>query len=265
MAKKKGEKKGSEGGTAATAEADLDEFMSEIRTMIRGANGSGSDAGNALNERLLEDNFRYRSQNRSLKAQLAEAGEADLPEGAVLIPADQAKELGITSLDDVRTLHKERDTLKADTAKTERQRTMETAASKLGWDPTVMSRLPGIEDGRIEIRDERVKDGDEVTTVKVPYFIPSGEGAAAERLEEYAKAQEAWKPFQPALTAASENGDGGDDDTKQPPRTPGTPFPKQRAKGDPPKKGDAVDSHIETIEKRAQAPNPLRPKARSES
>lgn len=253
------ENKGGSGGDT-TAVSNINDLTSAIREAMKGKSDGG---GEAINEVLMSDNYKYRERHREDQRTIEQLREKLPGEGAIVIPASKAKDLGIESPDDVEGMATDLAELKEKTSTQERQTTFQEAASELGWDPAVLERLPGMEEGRIELRTERVKEDGETTTVKVPYIVPGGEDAAAERLEDYAKNQEAWEPFMPALQKPSDDGD--DTGTERKGSTDGTPFPRQPAKGTKAKGGDTVDQFIERQNERAAAPNPLRPKARAKN
>lgn len=254
-APKKKTAKGGETGDDGSV-TDFSEFVDQITTAIRGAGGggNGAEASRAVDERLLRDNFRYRERHRLDQTRIDELEEAVPGDGAIVIPADKAKALGITKLEDVETMHTDLGKLRNETTTHARTGTFQAAAKELGWQPAVLQNLPGMAEHRVELRDETVITDGKSAVKKVPYIIPPGEGAAAEKLEDYVGRKPEWSPFQPALKATSE--EGGDQQQRQP---DGTPFPKQKAKGgEPPPKGDAADAHIARMKQRAEAPNPLR-------
>lgn len=258
------DKPGEGGNGSTTSVSDINDLTAAIRDAVRGGKGDGG-GGEAINEVLMSDNFKYRERHREDQRTIEELREKVPSDDAIIISADRAKSLGIEKPEDVEKIATDLTKLREKDTTRERQTALQRAAEKLGWNADVMGRLPGMEEGRVEMRTERVKEDGETRTIEVPYIIPGGEDAAAERLEDYAKSQEAWEPFMPSLRKSDEDGAGSGGDSTGGNRTDGTPFPRQPAKGGKAGKNDPVDSFIEKQNQRAAAPNPLRPKARATS
>jgi len=182
---------------------------------------------------LYDENYRLRSDKRDLKKQLK---EAELPEGSVVLTAEQAKELeaykALGKPEDLKASLEEHDELKTKVQQGDRRAEIAEVAKAAGWEgkEAVLSTL--VTDGdKLEIRDETV-DGE---TVKVPYITLAGEGKVPTKLVDHATKE--WKDFLPALGAKGDTEDEGGGQG-------GTRFPGQKPTGKAPAAGDAFDRAI---------------------
>lgn len=245
---------------------DGEDLLTQLRTLISGA-GGGARAAASVNEAVMADNARYRQRHREdleYIAELEEDLEALPEEGAIVIPKALAEQLKITKPEDVQKIAADLAEVRGKLTTAELASVFEDAAKVLGWNSTVLRNLPGMADVRIELRDEQQTIDGEKRTVRVPYAVPKKEGAAAERLEDFAKARTDWQPFMPALTASAGDDDDAEGDTsrERSTTTTGTPYPRQsERRSDPPKKSaeKVVDRTVQRFTDRARGGNALRP------
>lgn len=188
----------------------------------------------------LGDNYGYREQLRSLKAE-AEALRAKAPpEGAVLLAAADKevwqayRELG--QPDDVKARLGERDKLAAEVTAMKRDDLLREAARVAGYKFSVLKdRAAGLD---VELRDV-TEDGK--TAKQAVVKTESG----AQPLGEYAERH--WGDYLPALLTETPAGNAA-----------GTPYPSQASSATGGGAPDLVSQFIERRQKTVeQAPNPL--------
>ena len=211
----------------------------DLAAVLQGLLQKHGNDGARLAESLLRENHGYRRKLATAKTEIEETKKKAMPEGAVVLSADQAKawdayqKLG--KAEDLQKALEELPKLKEQAATSARERLIAEAAKLTGFDSDVLSGLAG----KLELEmKETQKDGKAVRIALVK------DGGAEKPLEEYAA--EKWAKFMPALKPG--NGSSG-----------GTPYVSQSSGGKAPKT-DMVDQFIDRERKRAESrTNPLLP------
>lgn len=168
---------------------------------------------------LMGENYSHREKNRAL--------EARVPEGAVVLKADQAKaweayrQLGEPA--ELKTAKEERTTFAARVATFEREKVHAAAAEVTGFKPAVLNKLAEQDRIEIEVVDEQGKDGKPVKVARVK------DGDKTTALDQYAASK--WADFLPALKGG--DGKGAARAGGTPPPSVGSPPPRTQAAGPP--------------------------------
>ncbi len=141
-------------------------------------------------KRLRRENATHRTKRSELEAEV-ETLRGQVPgEGAQTISKADAdalaayRELG--KLEEVKAALGERDTLKSDLARRERQDTISAAVKAEGWPEDTIPTLTKLLDGAtVELRTEKVRnDAGKEEERQVPYVTLPGDGQKAQRLSE---------------------------------------------------------------------------------
>lgn len=168
-----------------------------------------------LNERHTETKRKkkYRALSEELEAELADLrealgldGDAEIPEGSVLLSKTDKEELdkfrALGKLDEVTVKVKEHSDLKSAADKTQSEKLYGEAAELASYKPSVLTDIISSKGLLVELRDETV-DGEKK---KVPFVRENKEGSESTRLTEYVEKN--LKDYLPALTA-TEGGSSG--------------------------------------------------------
>ncbi len=181
---------------------------------------------------LLRDNFRQRDEIRDLKAKLEQAPK--VPEGGVILKVEEVaawkayQELG--KPEDLKKAIADKATLEEKVKTAELSEGRRAAAETLGWKDSVLSKLPGADKLKFEVREETV-DGEKV---KVAYVTEPTQGATPKKLTDHADA--AWKDFLPSLEADADADEGASREARKPSNSGGPEFHRQRHDGSPTRK-----------------------------
>lgn len=190
---------------------------------------------------------------RTRAGELEEAAKsaATVPEGGKVLTKDEAAAFeAFTALqmkpEDVQATITERDKLKDDLAKKDRETAREAAAKALGIEGKDLASFAGADDLTYEVREQEVERNGKKEMAQVAY-VKDAEGKE-HPLADYGK--EKWgRPFEVLTTASTDGTKTGNRYTTE----TGT-----GSKGSEAVKG-GVDDAIQKNHERARAPNPLRP------
>lgn len=195
---------------------------------------------------LEEDNAKYREKLR-LKERELEDAKKPLPEGSVVINAEEAKTLAaykaLGKPEDLKKLGEDKVALEKKVAASEQQEAAEAAAAAAGFRPEVLRKLPGAAELKFEVRKEKV-DGEDA---EIAYVTEAKQGAIPQKLTDYVEAT--WREFLPALTAEDEEGDKEEVAPRSPDNT--RAFPPLKSKGSA-RKGRTEEDFRAATEKTAR-------------
>lgn len=214
---------------------DPAEFKSQKRADLRGRYGEALKAHPELMD-LIENYVDLQADAAKYRDQIDEL-EARIPEGARVLTAEESALLesyvALGKPEALKAQLEAGEASKAEKAKLERQITLSTAATTLGWDPDVLSTIDTLSGGlTLEVRETKDKDGKPVKAV-----LHKGADGKEVPLQEYVQASHA--KLLPSLTAGSQ---------PQAPQVPQRPFVPQRPTGDQP--GAKTDEEIKAEKRR---------------
>lgn len=190
--------------------------MAGFRALLKEATASGATLTDR-ETKLLRENYKAREKLRIASEALVKAGEGKVPDGAVVLPKEEAeaytefKKLGVP-VKDIVTRLAERDTLAADKAKADADKILDAVAEELGLNPRAFKRLVAAEGLTVTVKTVKVKDEDGKTVEEqIPVVRTRGAKADAEP-EELSAVLE--RDFAEDLDTLVASGDAGDRPTR---------------------------------------------------
>lgn len=218
---------------------NADEVAKQVLAALKSQGG-----GESVSEQLIRENVIARERRREAEEALEELKKKVPAADAVVLTPEQAKDWtayqALGKPDEVKT---KMSTLEGEIAKRDREIVMASAADAAGYKAAVLTKLPGAEKLKFEVREEQV-DG---KATKVAYVTGSGEGAKTEKLSEYAERE--WKDFIPALSADASS-EGG---TRTKSTASGTPFRAQQGTTRAPEGKGLTDEEVADRKRRSGA------------
>lgn len=204
---------------------------------------------------LFRENHDLREERRLLRDEVQDLKKNAPKDGGLVLSKEEAeaweayRELG--KPEEVKTGLEERDTLKSDLAKRDRQDGIRAAASHVNYKPNVLVDLVEAKGLAVETKDVEVEKDGKTEQAKVPFVRKIGDDGKpsgdAVKLTDYITNE--LPDYLPALQQSGQPQGGG-----------GTVLPKQSGGGQGTDAGDKVGDFVKTQRERAKkVPDPLAP------